>query len=82
MGTAPDLITIRGVEVIKSADIILVGDEQERDLWKDFIKDNESSLRIRYQRGNPDSDGLGRTDRRQRKAYGSRQHHGFLHYAF
>ena len=33
MGTAPDLITVRGVEVIKSADVILVGDEQERDIW-------------------------------------------------
>jgi len=53
MGTAPDLITIRGVEVIKSADIILVGDEQERDLWKDYIKDKEvwycpNSLRVMY----------------------------------
>jgi precorrin-4 methylase len=53
MGTAPDLITIRGVEVIKSADIILVGDEQERDLWKDYIKDKEvwycpNSLRVLY----------------------------------
>ena len=53
MGTAPDLITIRGVEVIKSADVILVGDEQERDLWKDFIKDKEvwycpNSLRVLY----------------------------------
>jgi len=53
MGTTPDLITIRGVEVIKSADIILVGDEQERDLWKDFIKDKEvwycpNSLRVMY----------------------------------
>jgi precorrin-4/cobalt-precorrin-4 C11-methyltransferase len=53
MGTAPDLITVRGVEVIKSADVILVGDEQERDLWKDFIKDKEvwycpNSLRVLY----------------------------------
>jgi precorrin-4 methylase len=53
MGTAPDLITLRGVEVIKSADIILVGDEQERDLWKDYIKDKEvwycpNSLRVLY----------------------------------
>ena len=53
MGTAPDLITIRGVEVIKSADIILVGDKQERDLWKDYIKDKEvwycpNSLRVLY----------------------------------
>jgi precorrin-4 methylase len=53
MGTAPDLITVRGVEVIKSADVILVGDEQDRDLWKDFIKDKEvwycpNSLRIMY----------------------------------
>lgn len=53
MGTAPDLITVRGVEVIKSADVILVGDEQERDLWKDYIKDKEvwycpNSLRVMY----------------------------------
>jgi len=53
MGTAPDLITIRGVEVIKSADIILVGDEEERDLWKDYIRDKEvwycpNSLRVLY----------------------------------
>jgi precorrin-4 methylase len=53
MGTAPDLITVRGVEVIKSADVILVGDDQERDLWKDYIKDKEvwycpNSLRIMY----------------------------------
>ena len=53
MGTAADLITVRGVEVIKSADIILVGDAQERDFWKDFIKDKEvwycpNSLRFMY----------------------------------
>jgi precorrin-4/cobalt-precorrin-4 C11-methyltransferase len=41
MGTAPDLITVRAVEVINSADIILVGSEQERDLWSGYIKNKE-----------------------------------------
>ena len=53
MGTAPDLLTIRGAEVIGSADIILVGDEQERELWKDYIKNKDvwylsNSLRSMY----------------------------------
>ena len=41
MGTAPDLITLRGVEAIKSADIILLEEPSERDYWKDFILDKE-----------------------------------------
>jgi precorrin-4/cobalt-precorrin-4 C11-methyltransferase len=41
MGTAPDLITIRGVEVIRSADIILVGNEQERELWNVYTRNKE-----------------------------------------
>jgi precorrin-4/cobalt-precorrin-4 C11-methyltransferase len=41
MGTAPDLITIRGVEVIKSADIILLEQPSEKDYWKNFIGDKE-----------------------------------------
>jgi precorrin-4/cobalt-precorrin-4 C11-methyltransferase len=41
MGTAPDLITVRGVETIKSADIILLEQPSERDYWKDFIGDKE-----------------------------------------
>jgi c(7)-type cytochrome triheme protein len=41
MGTAPDLITVRGVQVIKSADIILLEQPSERDYWKDFIGDKE-----------------------------------------
>jgi precorrin-4 methylase len=53
MGTAPDLITLRGVEVIKSANVVLVGNAEERDLWKDYTKDKEvwycpNSLRIMY----------------------------------
>ena len=53
MGTAPDLITIRGSDVIKNADVILVGDEQEREQWKDFIRQKEvwycpNSLRSMY----------------------------------
>jgi precorrin-4/cobalt-precorrin-4 C11-methyltransferase len=53
MGSAPDLITVRGVEVIRSADIVLVGSDQEREMWKDHIKDKEvwdcpDSIRIRF----------------------------------
>jgi precorrin-4/cobalt-precorrin-4 C11-methyltransferase len=41
MGTAPDLVTLRGVEVIKSADIILLEQPSERDYWKSFIGNKE-----------------------------------------
>jgi len=41
MGTAPDLITVRGVEVIKKADIILLEQESEKEYWKEFIDDKE-----------------------------------------
>jgi hypothetical protein len=37
MGTATDLITVRGGEVIKGADIILLEQPSERDYWKEFI---------------------------------------------
>jgi precorrin-4 methylase len=41
MGTAPDLITVRGAEVIKNADIILLEQPSERDYWREFIGDKE-----------------------------------------
>lgn len=41
MGTAPDLITIRGAEVVKSADIVLIGSEQEGKMWNESIKNKE-----------------------------------------
>jgi precorrin-4/cobalt-precorrin-4 C11-methyltransferase len=41
MGTAPDLITLRGVEVIKSADIILLEQPSEKEYWKNFIGNKE-----------------------------------------
>jgi precorrin-4/cobalt-precorrin-4 C11-methyltransferase len=41
MGTATDLITVRGVEVIKSADIILLEQPSEKDYWKEFIGTKE-----------------------------------------
>jgi precorrin-4/cobalt-precorrin-4 C11-methyltransferase len=41
MGTAPDLITLRGVEVIKSADLILLEEPSEFEYWKGFIGDKE-----------------------------------------
>jgi precorrin-4 methylase len=53
MGTAPDLITVRGLEVIKNADVVLVGGDQERELWKDLIGNKEvwycpDSIRIKF----------------------------------
>ena len=41
MGTAPDLITLRAVEAIRHARIILLEDPSERDYWKDLIGDKE-----------------------------------------
>jgi precorrin-4/cobalt-precorrin-4 C11-methyltransferase len=41
MGTAPDLITVRGVEIIKNADIILLEQPSEFDYWKAFIGEKE-----------------------------------------
>ena len=38
MGTAADLITMRGVEVIKSSHIVLISSEQEKEIWKDYVK--------------------------------------------
>ena len=37
MGTATDLITVRGVEAIKSADIILLEQPSELEYWREFI---------------------------------------------
>jgi precorrin-4/cobalt-precorrin-4 C11-methyltransferase len=41
MGTASDLITIRGVEAIKSADIILLEQPSEFEYWRQFIGNKE-----------------------------------------
>jgi precorrin-4/cobalt-precorrin-4 C11-methyltransferase len=41
MGTAPDLITVRGVEIIRRADIILLEQESEKEYWKELIGDKE-----------------------------------------
>jgi precorrin-4 methylase len=41
MGTAPDLITLRGAEAIREADIILLEEPSEKEYWKDFIGDKE-----------------------------------------
>ncbi|HOO73313.1 MAG TPA: SAM-dependent methyltransferase [Spirochaetota bacterium] len=37
MGTEADLITLRALEVIKKAELILLENEYERDMWKDLI---------------------------------------------
>jgi len=53
MGTAPDLVTVRAIEVIKKADVVLVESEEDRNLWKDYIGNKEVwtrtvGLRIMY----------------------------------
>jgi precorrin-4 methylase len=48
MGTAPDLITVRGIEAIKNADIVLVHDPQGLKDWKDFIGNKEAWVFPRY----------------------------------
>ena len=41
MGSAPDLITLRAIEVIKQSDIVIVENKYEQMLWKDYIKGKE-----------------------------------------
>lgn len=41
MGTAPDLVTLRAAEVIRSADLILLEQQSEYEYWKDFIGNKE-----------------------------------------
>jgi len=48
MGTAPDLITVRGIEAIKKADIILVHDPQGLEDWKEFIGNKEAWVFPRF----------------------------------
>lgn len=48
MGTAPDLITVRGIEAIKKADIVLVHDPQGLKDWKYFIGNKEAWVFPRF----------------------------------
>jgi len=48
MGTAPDLITVRGIEAIKSADIVLVHDPQGLKDWQGFIGNKEAWVFPRF----------------------------------
>jgi precorrin-4 methylase len=48
MGTAPDLITMRGIETIKKADIVLVHDPQGLKDWKSFIANKEAWVFPRF----------------------------------
>jgi precorrin-4/cobalt-precorrin-4 C11-methyltransferase len=41
MGTAPDLITVRGERILKEADLFVVETEEEAGYWKDAIGDRE-----------------------------------------
>jgi len=41
MGTTPDLITIRAVECVKQADIIILEEQGDKEAWKELIGDKE-----------------------------------------
>jgi precorrin-4 methylase len=41
MGSAPDLITLRAVECVKQADIIILEEQGDKDAWKDLIGNKE-----------------------------------------
>ncbi len=41
MGTTNDLVTVRGINVIKSADIFLLESQSDAELWKEFIGQKE-----------------------------------------
>jgi precorrin-4/cobalt-precorrin-4 C11-methyltransferase len=41
MGSAPDLITLRAIEAIKESDIVMVENDYEKALWKDYNQDKE-----------------------------------------
>ena len=41
MGSATDLITLRAIEAINESDIVMVENDYEQALWKDYIKDKE-----------------------------------------
>lgn len=42
MGTAPDLITLRAIEAVRSADVVLVHDPQGLQDWRDLIGKKEA----------------------------------------
>lgn len=48
MGTAPDLVTLRAVEAIRAADVIVLHDEQGVDDWKPLIGAKEVWILPRY----------------------------------
>jgi precorrin-4 methylase len=41
MGSAPDLITLRAIEVVRQSDVVLVENEYEKALWKDYLEGKE-----------------------------------------
>jgi precorrin-4 methylase len=48
MGTAPDLITVRGIEAVKKADIVLVHDAAGLKDWKSFVVNKEAWVFPRF----------------------------------
>lgn len=41
MGTAPDLITVRGLECVNQADIVILEEKADQEAWKDLIGGKE-----------------------------------------
>ncbi len=41
MGSAPDLVTLRAIEAIRESDIVMVENNYEKELWKDYIAGKE-----------------------------------------
>jgi len=41
MGTTPDLMTIRAVQCVKQADVVILSEEWDKDAWKDLIGGKE-----------------------------------------
>lgn len=42
MGTTPDLMTIRALQCVKQADIVILSEEWDKDAWKDLIGGKEA----------------------------------------
>ena len=41
MGTVPDLLTLRGAEILKNTQIVMLEGERDRQAWKDYIGQKE-----------------------------------------
>jgi precorrin-4 methylase len=53
MGTAPDLLTLRGAEILDETQIVMLEDERDKEAWKEYIGQKEvwiapNSARLYY----------------------------------